>query len=98
MAAEFGDISYVMALDLQAWDPPPLPEPSVTDTYPKVTAMHKGRDLRRMTQCTMEEGQLAYSSGDGVVVSLVPEWTAADGVWKQEMRMEVHYEVDTILR
>ena len=51
-----------------------------------------------MSHCTSEDGHLAYQSDDGVVVSLMPEWTSGEHGWTQELRMEVRYEVEAILR
>ena len=88
-----------MALDLAAWDggaPVSLP---VSDKYPPIDSMAGAPDLRRMSECTLEGGELAYESGDGVVVTLSAEGTVnADGSLDAEkLRMEIRYEVEAIL-
>ena len=57
-------------------------------------------DLRRMSECTLEGGHLAYESGDGVVVSLMAEVPGgvldADNL-RAQLRMEIRYEVEKLL-
>jgi len=91
--AEFGDTSYLMALDLREWSAGPALELPVADEYPAVAADAKAPDLRRMSY---EGGTLAYESGDGVVVSLVPVADGPPGS-EPELRMDVTYEIESIL-
>ena len=61
--ADFGEASYLMALDLQRWDSGPKLELPTTDAYPSVQRMPDAdRDLRRMNQSTLEGGHLAYGT------------------------------------
>ena len=98
MAEQFGDLSYLMALELATWAPPRRePAPERLDEYRPITTMEKAKDLRR--QCTLEAGRQCYESGDGVVVSLVPAGLGVGGKLggAGELRMEVRYEVDCVL-
>lgn len=97
MAEQFGDLSYLMALELAAWAPPRRePSPERLDEYRPITTMEKAKDLRR--QCTLEAGRQCYESGDGVVVSLVPAGLGGGKLGGAgELRMEVRYEVDCVL-
>ena len=97
MAAEFGEASYLMALDLRTWHGGAPVTLANSEAYPEVTPMPKAKDLRRMTQCHVEGGHLAYESGDGVVVSLLPASGDGPPTSSEEIRMEVRYEVEAIV-
>uniref|UniRef100_A0A7S3AQ48 Chromo domain-containing protein n=1 Tax=Haptolina ericina TaxID=156174 RepID=A0A7S3AQ48_9EUKA len=59
--------------------------------------MPKTKDLRRMAKCQLEEGNMAFQSGDGVVVSFTADLTAPGGFSPADLRMEVRYEVEAIV-
>jgi len=94
--ADFGDASYLMGLDLRVWDGGALLDLPTTSDFPEISKMPKAsRDLRRIDhECVLEGGQLAYESGDGVVVSLMAEMVAGE---LNDLRMEIRYEVESIL-
>ena len=96
--ADFGNASYLMVLDLRAWEAgPAIPEFKTTTDHPKAITPHEGAvDLRRMSEVTLEGGHLAYESGDGVVVSLTAEIVAGQ-VDASQLRMEIRYEVEEIV-
>ena len=98
--ADFGSASYLMALDLHAYDAGPPLELPVTADYPRCTSTAGASDLRRMSQCMLEGGHLAYESGDGIVVSLMAESASgalgtAGRLDDAQLRMEIRYEVCT---
>ena len=68
--AEFGDASYLMALDLRRWSVKPRSTLVPSNSYPAVTKMGNAPDLRRMSPVALEGGHMAYESGDGVVVRM----------------------------
>jgi len=96
MAVEFGDISYLMALDLREWDGGPKVHLEVASEYPEVKPMPNCKDLRRMTQYQLEGGTRAYESGDGVLVTFSAEGDGEDDE-EPEVRMDVRYEVKAII-
>lgn len=93
--ADFGSASYLMALDLKAWDGGKKVDLPVLEGYPKVQSMEGAADLRRMSECTLEGGHQAYESGDGVVVSLTAEFVNGE-IDASQLRMEIRYEVEEI--
>ena len=103
MAEQFGETSYLMALELAAWRPAgEVPTPRIVGDYPEITPMEqaRGRDLRRHQ--SLEGGvQQCFESSDGVVVSLVPrphDGAASLGRFRgEDLRMEVRYEVDAVI-
>ncbi len=98
MVAEFGDTSYLMALDLTTWEGGAPIAGSVVDAYPEIlTVPGKVADLRRMSNVAVEGGHLAYESGDGVVVSLMPEDSAVPLTSSAQLRMDIRYEVQAIV-
>ena len=100
--ADFGEASYMMCLDLENWDGgSPLDLPT-TSKYPPVRCTEGAVDLRRMSECFLEGGHLAYESGDGVVVTLMAELPPGQAVEDIELssaqlRMEIRYEVEEII-
>jgi hypothetical protein len=53
-------------------------------------------DLRRISECTLEGGHLAYESGDGIVVTLMADCVGGQ-LDAAQLRMEIRYEVEAIL-
>ena len=96
--ADFGQASYLMVLDLSTWQAgKKLDGLSTTSEHPKaISPMEGAPDLRRMAECTLEGGHLAYESGDGVVVSLTAECVAGR-LDASALRMEIRYEVEEII-
>ena len=95
--ADFGEASYLMALDLRRWEGGAKLELSTTSKYPPVRKMEGADlDLRRISECTLEGGHLAYESGDGVVVTLMAECVGGQ-LDAAQLRMEIRYEVEAIL-
>lgn len=103
MAEQFGETSYLMALELGTWTAPgEVPTPRMVSDYPEITPMEQARskDLRR--HCSLEGGvQQCFESSEGVVVSLVPrpqDGAASIGRFRgEDLRMEVRYEVDAVI-
>jgi hypothetical protein len=87
-----------MVLDLSTWQAgKKLDGLSTTSEHPKaISPMEGAPDLRRMAECTLEGGHLAYESGDGVVVSLTAECVAGR-LDASALRMEIRYEVEEII-
>ena len=94
--ADFGEASYLLCLDLKAWDGGPKIELPTSTSYPAVTSSKGALDLRRMSECTLEGGHMAYESGDGVVVSLTAE-PIAGMLDSSQLRMEIRYEVEEVV-
>jgi uncharacterized membrane protein YgcG len=95
--ADFGEASYLMALDLRRWEGGAKLELSTTSKYPPVRKMEGADlDLRRISECTLEGGHLAYESGDGIVVTLMADCVGGQ-LDAAQLRMEIRYEVEAIL-
>ena len=82
MAAEFGDASYLMALELRTWDGGPRATLPMAEEYPPIKTMGKARDLRRMTATTLEGGHQAYVE-IATSHSLSARWTDDGGHFVQ---------------